>query len=403
MVIVIAQLRVAFKRLLGCPNGSAAKDVNHPAPSSPLQARRVRSRVPGRSVRVGVVPETVVGRRGGKAAALPGRRLHGRPPAPPWAYSPTVATPNAKTCPVCGEELPSDGSPGRQFCSPRCQWRASFRRKAGHPIANPVPVDTTRVGEMKVCTTCGEAKPATSEFFQPYPRMTFGFRNQCRACVNARRKERYQPKPSRRELFAQTLSKTKVCSVCGKRKPRSEKYFPPDPLMVDGFRNECKRCRIDYRLNNRAENLDRDRATARRAYRKRIREHPEEHRAYMREYWRRNRDYLNAKGREYSKKYSADYYRAKALRRRTRELAAGGGCTEEDIERLHQEQQALCFYCGEEYGENYEVDHFIPVAAGGHSGPENMVIACQFCNRSKGGKMPWEFMPERFAPPDDEP
>ena len=166
--------------------------------------------------------------------------------------------------------------------------------------------------------------------------------------------------------------------------------------MVDGFRSECKACRVATRLAWRKAHPGRDYESQRRYFAR----HPERVRAYQRSYWSQNREHLNAKGREYAKKYSADYYRVKALRRRGREIAAGGTCTQDDIARMHQEQGGLCFYCGREYGEQYEVDHFIPVIAGGHGGLDNLVIACRFCNRSKGGKLPWEFMPDQFEAPE---
>lgn len=43
----------------------------------------------------------------------------------------------------------------------------------------------TLVRAMKVCTKCGEAKPATEEFFHPNKGGAFGLRAQCRPCRKA--------------------------------------------------------------------------------------------------------------------------------------------------------------------------------------------------------------------------
>lgn len=51
---------------------------------------------------------------------------------------------------------------------------------------------------------------------------------------------------------------------------------------------------------------------------------------------------------------------------------------------------ALCAYCGstqEQTGCVHQVDHVIPVAAGGTDDPANLVVACQPCNQAKGGRI----------------
>ena len=79
---------------------------------------------------------------------------------------------------------------------------------------------------------------------------------------------------------------------------------------------------------------------------------------------------------------------------------APGTHTAADVERLYKEQKGRCFWCSSEVGGRYHIDHLIPLSKGGSNGPENIVIACPLCNVRKHDKMPWEFMPERFAPSD---
>ena len=43
---------------------------------------------------------------------------------------------------------------------------------------------TTVSADVKTCSTCGEEKPATSEYFAPLP--GYGLRKPCRECENAR-------------------------------------------------------------------------------------------------------------------------------------------------------------------------------------------------------------------------
>lgn len=54
-------------------------------------------------------------------------------------------------------------------------------------------------------------------------------------------------------------------------------------------------------------------------------------------------------------------------------------------------QAKECFYCGSE-SERYEIDHYIPISKGGTSDLNNLVVACQKCNREKWNKHPLEFL-----------
>jgi 5-methylcytosine-specific restriction endonuclease McrA len=50
-----------------------------------------------------------------------------------------------------------------------------------------------------------------------------------------------------------------------------------------------------------------------------------------------------------------------------------------------------CQYCSQRGG-NLECDHVIPVSRGGTNEPTNLVTACLPCNRSKGTKLPQEWL-----------
>jgi 5-methylcytosine-specific restriction endonuclease McrA len=58
---------------------------------------------------------------------------------------------------------------------------------------------------------------------------------------------------------------------------------------------------------------------------------------------------------------------------------------------MSERQAGLCYYCFEPLGNEFHVDHFIPVASGGTDDPENLVAACPACNLSKNDKHPHEF------------
>lgn len=58
-----------------------------------------------------------------------------------------------------------------------------------------------------------------------------------------------------------------------------------------------------------------------------------------------------------------------------------------------------CPYCKTDlYGghirNNYEIDHFFPIAKGGQDVPWNLLPICRNCNRKKGDKMPFKYLNE---------
>lgn len=89
-----------------------------------------------------------------------------------------------------------------------------------------------------------------------------------------------------------------------------------------------------------------------------------------------------------------------------------------DHEPSSEPHFVYCYHCLEE-GEarfpvvgaiqlpaGFEWDHLIPVSRGGTNDPDNIVVSCRSCNRSKGDRLHWigpierwrrEHHPEDFA------
>lgn len=58
---------------------------------------------------------------------------------------------------------------------------------------------------------------------------------------------------------------------------------------------------------------------------------------------------------------------------------------------IYARDEYRCQYCGEQFAAvDLTFDHVVPVAAGGTKGWENIVTACQPCNRRKGPRTPAE-------------
>lgn len=53
--------------------------------------------------------------------------------------------------------------------------------------------------------------------------------------------------------------------------------------------------------------------------------------------------------------------------------------------------KGLCYYCGQHFSKNeLTMDHIVPIARGGKSTKNNIVVSCKACNTKKGLKTPVE-------------
>lgn len=191
----------------------------------------------------------------------------------------------------------------------------------------------------------------------------------------------------------------KTCTKCGVEKP--EEDFPRDRTRKDGLHPWCKPCghkrRNAWYEKNRETNLAyqaewrKANPETKKAGDKRWREANIERKLAIDAAWRdANRDYLAAYFREHFQANKADPgYKAKRLThkqtRRARELNAFVETVVFDV--ILQRDRGHCGICGDPVMENTaELDHVIPLAAGGTHEPENIQLAHRACNRRKGAK-----------------
>ncbi len=64
---------------------------------------------------------------------------------------------------------------------------------------------------------------------------------------------------------------------------------------------------------------------------------------------------------------------------------------------LHGYQHGLCFYCGEQLGDDVHVDHVIPRQFVAHDQPWNLVLAHGFCNEQKSDALPGREFAEKLV------
>ena len=105
----------------------------------------------------------------------------------------------------------------------------------------------------------------------------------------------------------------------------------------------------------------------------------------------RNIEKHRALNRQWSKSNPIES-RALVARRRAMRAAAEGHYSASDVRGLFAQQHGLCAACQCDISARYEVDHIMPLIAGGSNWPDNLQLLCMPCNRSKSYKLPGQWV-----------
>lgn len=226
--------------------------------------------------------------------------------------------------------------------------------------------------ETRICKTCGIEKP----YFPPHFRL---HRRNCGDCERAaKRAHHHTLDPQKIREYLRTYRANNKEKV---REWDRKKYVK----HIERVRAYTK-TRYDQR--------DKDRVAAdHREWRKK---NPDKLARYTRSYYEKNKDKSRAKARKWAK-LNPEAEAARKAKRRAASTASTVNFTKDDVRQILRANGRQCFYCGCAL-KKFHVDHFIPLVKGGSNGPENIRLSCESCNCSKGAKMPWEWMPSRFAP-----
>jgi hypothetical protein len=140
---------------------------------------------------------------------------------------------------------------------------------------------------------------------------------------------------------------------------------------------------------------------------------PEKHKAYCRDYRKRNLEKVKADIRKWHKEHKEElkvkatlrrrenpephrkqtrewrkthleFYKVRAAVRRTRKTEAGGEFTVEEWKSLCKKHHNRCLCCGKR--RKLTADHVIPVSKGGTSDISNIQPLCGSCNSMKNDK-----------------
>lgn len=283
---------------------------------------------------------------------------------------------------------------------------------------------------LKRCSHCGEEKPANKQSF-----CYFGdkLRGRCRDCRNRAEREKAEARRALRPKDS-IPNGFKRCSKCREVSAATLEFFAPHNTIKSGLQPSCRKCIAlwvnRYREQNREKIQARQRgnrekpevrASRNDQARRQRQANPEPQRAASRDWHARNRAYVNQQSRhrhrlaraadpeKFRERNRAFYrknpelFRAHAAKRRARLAELPGEVTGHELKQILIGQKFLCIYCDCELKKlttPWHADHHIPISRGGCNDKSNIVIACQTCNLSKGNKMPWDWMPLKFCPPE---
>lgn len=213
-------------------------------------------------------------------------------------------------------------------------------------------------GRLKKCTKCGEQK-AFSEF-GAHKLCLNGINPKCKACNRAGALEWYSRNPERAKLACaayQTLNAEKVrAAKAANYSANSEKIKASVAVWAATNPEKVK----EYKAKWADSNKEKIRANTV-AWRS---ENPEKSRVQV-----QNR---------------------RALKR-----ANGGTLSKNIASKLFRLQRGLCPCCMQPLGDDYHIDHILPIALGGPNTDDNVQLLRQRCNNQKHAKHPVDFMQQR--------
>lgn len=168
-----------------------------------------------------------------------------------------------------------------------------------------------------------------------------------------------------------------------------------------GHKEEQKTKSAKYREDN-PEKYKETKARCRKKTAEKIRE-------YNALYWHKNKEKEKARKKKwvecnvnYVKRYRAKYAiehpeikRISEHNRRAKKQNNGGKLSSGLTVKLYRLQCGKCACCGVPLGDDYHLDHIMPLALGGVNEDWNMQLLTSTCNQQKHAKHPVDFMRQR--------
>ena len=115
--------------------------------------------------------------------------------------------------------------------------------------------------------------------------------------------------------------------------------------------------------------------------------------AYTKKWSLKNREKIN-KTRSLRRKSNPELHRSSSRMRKIK-LAVSGRLSAGLTSKLFKLQRGKCACCGLPLGDDYHLDHIMPIALGGQNTDDNIQLLRAKCNQQKNAKHPIDFMQSR--------
>lgn len=282
----------------------------------------------------------------------------------------------------------------------------SRRSLGGITGTNQIASEGVRMCESRVCKKCGGY-----EFYKD---------GHCKDCKRASNKEKYASNPEKSKArCAEWRAKnndrivayrsSRYQETADRQRDKSARYRTENPdrvkKSVAAWREANKEKTSAYSKAWRAANIEKAKAYSKMKYAS----DPAKAKAASLAYRRANPDKVKRAKSEWR---SANMEKVKSLfvawreknryrlkmkekLRRARKRSGGAKLSPDIVPRLLNLQRGKCACCGLPLGDDYHLDHIMPLALGGSNTDGNMQLLRAKCNLSKGAKHPTVFMQER--------
>jgi hypothetical protein len=246
---------------------------------------------------------------------------------------------------------------------------------------------------MKTCAVCGCEKDISD--FTIERKRSDGLSRLCKPCQSQWRKDNREQIRKNNQRWIDT-NPDKAAKLDASRRARLLAKYYENPEVarqkVQAWREVNKEKVIASKKAYRS-NPD-NRQKIRDAEKKWCSENKDKVRAQNAKWYATNSDAAKARTKAWRKQHP-ESKKLSEHKRRARIANSGGKLSKGLIEKLMKLQRGKCACCGFPLGDNYHIDHIMPLALGGSNTDDNIQLLRGSCNSSKRDKHPIDFMQQR--------
>lgn len=213
-----------------------------------------------------------------------------------------------------------------------------------------------------------------------------------------------------------------VCKACSKARGIAWRAANPEKLKAQGaawreanperhkaknaawFKNNPEKAKA-FGVAWRAENAEKNKAKnaawnkanpdkLREYSKKWAKENPEKVKEQYAKWRANNEEYVKERLKVWQQN-NPDTVKIYNQNRRALKIANGGTLSKGLEKKLFKLQKGKCACCGHSLGDDYHLDHIMPLSLGGANTDDNMQLLRSLCNLQKHAKHPIDFMQER--------